>query len=331
MCGEHVTALRPLRLPGLSLWPSFSLEQVRLFLATFVVTAFIKRWSSEPAFHRRQRRRRTAARTQLRTFIAGTTTPSVTAVWRSIWVLNAHHSRSALPQQAARLLANMSWQCQRCKRESKPSANSCGGCGLRWDEGPNSYSQQPPASPWQETPPAWSNWEPSLRQAAAEKPWRRRQSPRRPPKRGDQSQAKAGSGKGGVQGSFTESAAKLPPPPKPPPVPKAPPATAPVKGAEPSVSGMDAKLLEALISHTRPLKDVPPGLQQMLEQHLQEDAKSQSKRLHALVSQQQTARAQLRKIHADKVQFETSWEQYLQQLAQTLEAQTKERATAIQA
>ena len=97
------------------------------------------------------------------------------------------------------------------------------------------------------------------------------------------------------------------------------------------MSGMDAKLLEALISHTRALKDVPPGLQQMLEQHLQEDAKSQSKRLHALVSQQQTARAQLRKIHADKVQFETSWEQYLQQLAQTLEAQTKERATAIQA
>ena len=50
-----------------------------------------------------------------------------------------------------------------------------------------------------------------------------------------------------------------------------------------------------------------------------------------MVSQQQTARMQLRKIHNDKVAFETNWEQYLRQLAQTLEAQTKERTLAIQA
>ena len=147
---------------------------------------------------------------------------------------------------------------------------------------------------------------------------------------------KGGKTKGPPAGAHTESAVRLPPPPKPPPVPEPPSAAAVAKAAalvteNQSLPHADVKLLDALISHARSSKDVPQSLQQLLDQRVQDDSKMQAKRLHALVSQQQTARAQLRKIHADKVLFETNWEQYLKQLAQTLDSQTKERAGAIQA
>ena len=92
----------------------------------------------------------------------------------------------------------------------------------------------------------------------------------------------------------------------------------------------DGKLLEALIQHARAQKEVPASLQTLLDQHLQEDARHQTKRHHALVKQQQVARAQLRKLKDEKVTYEASWENYLLQLTQALEKQMAERAATIQ-
>ena len=87
---------------------------------------------------------------------------------------------------------------------------------------------------------------------------------------------------------------------------------------------------DTLIQHARAQKEVPASLQTLLDQHLQEDARHQTKRHHALVKQQQVARAQLRKLKDEKVTYEASWENYLLQLTQALEKQMAERAATIQ-
>ena len=48
----------------------------------------------------------------------------------------------------------------------------------------------------------------------------------------------------------------------------------------------DSKLLEALIQHARTVKDMPQNLQALLDQHVQDDARQQRKRLHTLVNLQ---------------------------------------------
>ena len=164
----------------------------------FAVTDIIRQQRTEPSFHRRQRRRRTAARTLLRTFVSGLVVPDTEDVRKAIQILGPHHSRSFLPRQAALLLKMVAWKCQRCKRENKVSATFCGGCGLRWDEGPNSSNvtssyavvSSMSLSPWQEDQ-NWASWEPSSAPASPPVPttafkrcrsgcirWQRRQDQR---------------------------------------------------------------------------------------------------------------------------------------------------------
>ena len=96
-----------------------------------------------------------------------------------------------------------------------------------------------------------------------------------------------------------------------------------------AIESPDAKLLEALISHARGSSALPPNLQQMLDLHVQSDAKQQSKRLHQLVTQQQDARKQLLRVRSERLQFEQQWGAYVTALLQTWEQQTQDREQAL--
>ena len=103
-------------------------------------TARIWARTAEPAWHRRARRRRTAARHLLRNFVLREGEDAA-AVRKAAQLLEAHHSASRLPQAAFRLLSaptattmhRGSWKCGKCKQMCGANAVFCQLCGGHWE------------------------------------------------------------------------------------------------------------------------------------------------------------------------------------------------------
>ena len=298
------------------------------------------RGRAEPAWHRRQRRERTEARTRLRGFLTNPAEAEGGRVEQAILCLQRHHSNSTLPQLAAQKLAETSgiqvdthidlptgimasdrqpWYCTHCWRLNKINAEFCGGCGQNWVKG---YMHQ---QEWQQ-----QNW------AGPSSP-RRRQNPVSPRQRqastvGD-GKGKSGQGKGkdkqGWQSFRAPKAAALPPAPKMN-VPTMPVGIASATSSGGNGDSSAEKNLETLVMALQDASlDLPQSVRDLVRQHSDASSKVAAKSLHKAVNAQSSARQELRKIAEQRRTFLKSWAMYIATLTDTLSKQIQEQEAAL--
>ena len=277
----------------------------------------------EPAWHRRRRRSRTAARTVLRNFTSGLDTPQRT-IDTAIRVLEGHHSDSRLPALAREMLKQQSWWCYACRRNVKGNANFCPGCGQQWSAVAYSPDNRPQ--------PRQQDWGHGRQQPAS--PRRRNPSPRQGGRGGQQGQQRP---KGPQDKGRGKGKTKAPAPAEPSgagsllaALPRAPQEIAvsmPGTGSEVEKAPMLSELVAALSAVK---EELPSSVQSVLQQHLEEDVRLTSKGLHRLVSQQTTAKKELQAVRHAREVFLTEWTSYLGSLSELLEKQTAAKAVQIQ-
>ena len=306
----------------------------------------------EPAWHRKQRRQRTGAKARLLGFLKGAWIPRARII-KDCEVLRLHHSRSTLPDRAARRLVQLggraftvpasldmsaAW-CGTCEANRAKKATFCPQCGTQLVV----YTQQPSSSPW-----SGDGW------GRSESP-RRRQSPRRKTAETNARSHNSGSwaaesprgkGKGGKQRQDSAKgkgakALEAPPgdwrPPSiaaaemplPPQLPQGLAKPAPVSAA--TTSSADRAALESLVAALAVKKDeLPLSVQELLATHQQGAAQDQAKLLHRSVTAQQKAKIELAKIQSARLQYLNGWCNYLGQLSDLLQKQSEAQTATLQ-
>ena len=273
----------------------------------------------EPAWHRRQRRLRTSARTHLRNLVSGVETFS-TRSHRAIQALRSHHSGSQLVVQLEKQLAagamatntNQPWKCGKCHIWNKMSAHFCPGCGKPWQKVMEKKSGGPSGhEDWQE---AWPpKRDPSQR-------GRRRKSPR-----GQQPLA--------FSRGNQES---LPMPPRPPTPPEGkgnkakPTLVNPTPPPAPDSGGTaEARLLEVLAALTLHQDRLPDDLRTLVASQQAADAASQAKALHRQVAAHTGYAKQLSTLKSQRVKYIQGWANYVTGLAKTFGEQVEKKSKVL--
>ena len=279
----------------------------------------------EPAWHRRNRRRRTEARTLLRLFLAGAPTTQA-AIEKAISDLATHHSASSLPRLVRARLStmpgSMPWECG-CGRLNKGASTYCGTCGHPWWETvPNdaSYQTQTVATPWREAQHTWSQAPIPAPQAEG------RQRSLTP--RGRRRHKGKGTGKAKGKDEPPAPGTKpqpLPPPPKPPAV-QFPPATASSSAASTAAEQHLGTLLTALQAQKG---NLPPEVLQAVEGIALTSASQEAKGLHKAVTLQQKAKQELARIAAQRLSSSTAWAKYLQEVTETVQKQLQSHEASL--
>ena len=285
----------------------------------------------ETPAHRRQRRSRTRARTDLRAYTTGSQIAAA-RVQRAIQVLSTHHSNSGLPQLARdKLLAGsmagkgqdggQSWRCSYCKQYQKKGAMYCQSCGWAkqdvaetsgWhNAGAETYWQQgweQPKSPRHQRP-----WSPRRRRME-ESTWV--QHAQHAGKGG----GKSDKGKGKHQAPGINS---LPSPPQ----------VSIGTGPKPNVvttgaaSSSDRQTLDKVLRAMAATRDtLSPELQELLNAHQHEETAATEKTLHKVVKAQATARKELGHLCNGRAQYCSAWANYVCKVAETAQAQVQEHA-----
>ena len=250
-------------------------------------------------------------------------------------ILRRHHSRSTLPEMAT----DTPW-CNWCWRFLKKGTLFCPTCAE-----PASYSgeqSRTPQPPWQSTE-SWVNAASWADNAA----WRGRSPSPRDRRGKDKNRAKgqekgkgkgkdkgkgqgkpAGKGKGAPTGSAT-GAPDLTMLPMPPQIPTLPAPTTTSAATETTTSEAQSRL-DALLSTLRSSREVlPADLVKMLGEVDAQDAQAEARLLHRAVSEQHTAKKELRKAQAAHRSYVRSWAAYVGQLTKTLSDQFTEQEKAM--
>ncbi|CAE7800737.1 unnamed protein product [Symbiodinium sp. CCMP2592] len=278
----------------------------------------------EPAWHRRQRKARTRARTLLRAVGSGWIEASQHRLQAAQRLVYDHHSTMA---------ASAAWHCRSCKQSVRGTFAYCPSCGQHWSA-TGTYANQPQHAPWpHKDDHAWGQQE----------PWTSRQDPRARSPRSrkaksprSRGQPDKGGGKGKTKGPKGQPASKgagtsVPPERSLPaaPVPAIPPP--PKEGTTSNGLTASDHLLQQLIgAMSRTREELPQQLRSLLDEHTGEDHKTAGRAMHKLVSAQTAARRELDQIKAARRDFLAQWTKYTTKLCQTWEQQLQEKATAMQ-
>ncbi|CAE6925509.1 unnamed protein product, partial [Symbiodinium sp. CCMP2456] len=264
--------------------------------------------------------------TVLRNYTSGILSDQ-TKVKKAIGTLGGHHSASTLPTRAMAQMKNkLQWWCWDCRQYVKGSANFCPGCGQD-----RSYATYTP--PQREAPWRTDGWDTGWRTSAS--PRRRTdQSPRRrqgpkgagrtgakgtkgPKGKGQTASQDEAPGKGATGGAESLLAA----------LPRAPQALA-INMPQGASSDADrAPAYGELMAALAAAKDeLPAGLQSIVQQHMVEDVRLESKGLHRLVNQQSQAKKELQGVKHAREAFLSEWTTYLGSLADLLDKQMEAKA-----
>ena len=310
--------------------------------------------TKEAAWHRNARRVRTQARTLLRNFVSGTLYPS-TVIRAAAFRLQQHHSASALPSQALRLLgpaeglaqeamASTPWKCA-CGSLNKQSASFCPSCGQPWQRSaggsPRRRAQQtweawhPPYAaqltagdvvPWQEQPAPWRTMSPRRRRGngggrgQGQQPKGAQSGPKGPPPHAK--------GRGKAKSDETQASA-----PSLESLPPAPTAAAPALPRRPSEASSASQPEKAQLDHLLSLlaaagTAIPENVRVLVDEHQKSTAQTHARSLHKAVTERSRARTELQRLRSSRTL--AAWGDYLEQLGAVLEKQLSEQTAILE-
>ena len=282
----------------------------------------------EASWHRRQRRKRTFARTVLRNVTGGLVSRSHPSVAKAVRALRQHHSKSSLPE-AVTAMAAAAWKCVPCSRMCGKAADFCGKCGKHWSqvaEGYTAAARNP--LPWKPSRADEEQWPRS--------PRKRSPRARRPQQTGkgqtgqQQPQPKGAPGaKGGGKAEVAKPSVDALPPPPPAVLVAGP------KGATSttsSSSSTEKAQLEALTGCLFAVKDhLPQEVRETLEKLQLVETATTTKDLHRAVASQAQAKRQLLAIQAARATYMEAWHSYVDKVSKLLQTQMAEQQTQLEA
>ena len=290
----------------------------------------------ESSRHRRERKKRTQARTILRTATSGLVDPFSWQVEEAAVLLRQHHSASQLPLQLDRIRA-MTWQCSQCKQWAKATANYCPNCG----SGASTYSAASShQAPWHGPRRDVETWG-SQAWHADGSDWKRHPSPRRrqpsPRRKGKENKGKQKLGKGphdrtgkglpkeGEQMPMVPSTAQLPAAPNL--VASVPPKAAVTMVQPPTMEKQQLEvLMQSLQAHRG---QIPPETLQVLDKLQADSTQSSARNMHRAVAARTNAKKELDRIRSNRILYLDQWHTYVDGVVAMLTKQMSEQATAL--